>query len=132
MTEEGAAYQMTRGSKANPRYTNGNKRRKHRARFKALGLPCAICGRPIHYDEPSNSDHPLSFVIDEIIPVSRWQQFGYSSPQEAAQDWNNLQPCHYLCNARKGNKLNFDLQNNVVGGGSPDLKKRIFFSDGEW
>ena len=60
---------------SNPRYANGNLRRKHRARFKAMGAPCGICGGklgPIHYDEPSDHKHPLSFVIDEIRPVSRW------------------------------------------------------------
>ena len=55
----------------NPRYQNGNLRRKMRARLKALGLPCHICGKPIHYDEPSDGKHPLSFVIDEIIPVGK-------------------------------------------------------------
>ena len=95
-------------NKINPRYANGNTRRKHRARLKAMGLPCGICqGRlgPIHYDEPSNAQHPLSFVIDEIHPVSKWQMFGYNSPEEAAQDWSNLQPAHWICNARKSNKV---------------------------
>ena len=53
----------------NPRYKNGHLRRKHRARFKAMNAPCGICkGKlgPIHYDEPSDHNHPLSFVIDEI------------------------------------------------------------------
>ena len=93
---------------ANPRYKNGNLRRKHRARFKAMGAQCGICkGRlgPIHYDEPSNSDHPLSFVIDEIKPVSKWRQFGYDSPEAAAQDWNNLQAAHYCCNQAKSDKV---------------------------
>ena len=61
---------------SNPRQTNGSLRRKHRARFKAMAAPCGICkGRlgPIHYDEPSDSAHPLSFVIDEVRPVSRWK-----------------------------------------------------------
>ena len=77
---------------SNPRYSNGNLRRKHRARFKAMDSPCGICkGRlgPIHYNEPSDSQHPLSFVIDEINPVSKWKQFRYPSPQAAAQDWNS-------------------------------------------
>ena len=56
--------------KNNPRYANGSLRRKMRARLKAMGLPCHICGRPIHYDEPSDAKHPLSFVVDEIIPVT--------------------------------------------------------------
>lgn len=111
----------------NPRYTNGNLRRKHRARLKAMGLPCGICqGRlgPIHYDEPSDSEHPLSFVIDEIRPVSRYKQFGYDTREAAAQDWNNLQPAHWICNARKSNKV-------------PELDgKRVQFlaniKDGDW
>ena len=72
----------------NPRYANGALRRKHRARLKAMGAPCGICGGrlgPIHYDEPSDAAHPLSFVVDE--------------------DWDNLQAAHYWCNAQKGCKL---------------------------
>lgn len=61
----------------NPRYANGQLRRKHRARLRAMGCECGIChGRfgPIHYDEPSDAQHPLSFVVDEIKPVSKWRQ----------------------------------------------------------
>ena len=95
---------------SNPRQANGTLRRKHRARFKAMNSPCGICkGRlgPIHYDEPSDAQHPLSFVIDEIRPVSRWKQFGYDSAKACAQDWNNLQAAHYCCNQAKGNKVHF-------------------------
>ena len=91
----------------NPRYTNGNLRRKHRARFKAMNAPCGIChGRfgPIHYDEPSDAQHPLSFVIDEIKPISRYKEYGYGSKEEAAQDWENLQAAHYCCNAAKSDR----------------------------
>ena len=52
----------------NPRYSNGALRRKYRARLRAQGCECGICrGRlgPIHYDEPSDPQHPLSFVVDE-------------------------------------------------------------------
>lgn len=90
----------------NPRFSNGNLRRKHRARFKAMDAPCGIChGRlgPIHYDEPSCSKNPLSFVIDEIRPVSRYREFGYPTPEACAQDWNNLQAAHYCCNQAKSN-----------------------------
>ena len=92
---------------SNPRYANGHLRRKYRARFKAMGAECGICkGRfgPIHYDEPSNHNYPLSFVIDEIKPISRYKEFGYASREEAARDWNNLQAAHYCCNAAKSNK----------------------------
>ena len=98
---------------SNPRYKNGTLRRKHRARFKAMEAQCGICkGRlgPIHYDEPSDSKHPLSFVIDEIRPVSKYKQFGYSSPQEAAQDWGNLQAAHYCCNQAKGAKIGYTVK----------------------
>ena len=110
----------------NPRWKNGNLRRKHRARFKAMQAPCGICnGRlgPIHYDEPSDAKHPLSFVIDEIKPVSKWQKFGYESAAAAAQDWNNLQAAHYCCNQAKGART------------SPEILQRIQktnVTDGEW
>lgn len=100
---------------SNPRYANGAKRRKNRARIKAMGMPCGICrGRlgPIHYDEPSDCRHPLSFVVDEIKPVSRWKEFGYSSARACAEDFDNLQPAHYICNQMKSNKLNYSLETN--------------------
>lgn len=103
--------------KSNPRSSNGNLRRKHRARFKAMDAPCGICkGRfgPIHYDEPSDAQHPLSFVIDEIIPVSRYREFGYESAEAAAHDWNNLQAAHYACNLAKSNKLPGDKKQPAV------------------
>jgi len=93
---------------SNPRYSNGALRRKARARFKAQGAPCGICrGRlgPIRYDEPSDAQHPLSFVIDEIRPISRYREFGYPSRQAAAQDPENIQAAHYVCNARKSNHI---------------------------
>ena len=112
----------------NPRYKNGNYRRKCRARFKAMQCECGIChGQlgPIHYDEPSDSKHPLSFVVDEIRPVSHWQRNGYSSPEAAAQDWSNLQAAHWICNAKKGAKDGYKMET------IPTEKKEIV-PDGEW
>lgn len=114
---------------SNPRNKNGNLRRKHRARFKAMQAPCGICrGRlgAIHYDEPSDSKHPLSFVIDEVLPVSKWQQGGYGSPAEAAQDWDNLQAAHYICNQMKSDKINFTLSVK-----QPEQREHIRL-DGKW
>ena len=102
---------------SNPRYSNGHLRRKYRARFKAMDAPCGICkGRfgPIHYDEPSDYKHPLSFVIDEIKPISRYKEFGYESKQAACHDWNNLQAAHYCCNAAKSDKVGDMLQAGSV------------------
>ena len=111
----------------NPRYSNGTLRRKHRARFKGMDAPCGICGGrlgPIHYDEPSDSKHPLSFVIDEIRPVSRWKEFGYESPEAACRDWNNLQAAHYCCNQAKSNRVPEDQRVKSIG-------QRIVL-DGDW
>ena len=108
----------------NPRYANGNLRRKNRARLKAMGLPCHICGKPIHYEEPSDSKHPFSFVIDEVIPVSRWREFGYSSPRAVAEDFNNIAPAHYCCNAMKSNR--------VAGEGVLRVQQATNTIDGAW
>ena len=117
---------ITRGTMSNnPRTANGNLRRKHRARFKAMNAPCGICGGrlgPIEYAQPSDAKHPLSFVIDEIKPISKYKQFGYASREEAAQDWNNLQAAHYCCNAAKGNKTTNQVKS---------IRKPII-SDGNW
>ena len=92
-----------------------------------MGAPCGICGGrlgEIHYNEPSNAQHPLSFVIDEIKPVSRWKEFGYDSPESAVLDWNNLQAAHWVCNAKKSNKISMK-----------EGKKTVFkvnLTDGEW
>ena len=110
----------------NPRYKNGNARRKNRARFKAMGAPCGICkGRlgPIDYDAPVDFNHPLSFVIDEIAPVSRWKEFGYPSPEAAVLDRGNLQAAHYICNLRKSNRTMEELQHKPL---------RMDIQDGEW
>lgn len=116
----------------NPRTSNRWLRIKHRARLKAMAGPCAICqGRlgPIKYDEPADYRHPLSFVIDEIIPVSLWQEYGYASKEAAAQDWNNLQPAHYICNQMKSNRPGYRVLSNkrVL-----ETKKKVFSSDGDW
>ena len=111
----------------NPRQANGNLRRKNRARLKARGDVCYLCGKPINYDSSDPSD-PFGFVIDEIIPVSRWKEFGYASPRAVAEDFNNLAPAHRLCNARKSNKTINELRQKP-------LKKtaRAFVAqDGEW
>lgn len=85
----------------NPRYYNTTARNQLRQRIKAEGLPCALCGKPIDYDLGFIVDertgkkrmHPMAFVVDEIIPVSKG-----GSPIERS----NCQPAHWICNARKG------------------------------
>lgn len=92
-----------------------------------MQCPCGICGGrlgPIHYDEPSDARHPLSFVIDEIRPISKWKQYGYESPAAAAQDWTNLQAAHWICNAKKSNKTEQNEVRTVI--------KTVNIKDGEW
>lgn len=78
--------------KTNPRYANGSKRRAIRERWRAIGAPCALCGAPIEYSLPAG--HPMSFEVDEIVPVSRGGD---------PLDFSNTQPSHRVCNQRKGN-----------------------------
>ncbi|MCH4015052.1 MAG: hypothetical protein LKE64_12120 [Solobacterium sp.] len=96
--------------------------------MKAIGAECGIChGKlgPIHYNEPSDAAHPLSFVIDEIHPVSKYYLFGYRSKREAAEDWNNLQPAHRCCNTMKSDRLNFSIDEKKI------LPKPVK-KDGDW
>jgi len=78
----------------NPRRANSTKRNKLRALIKQRGLPCALCGQPIDYSLPAGD--PLSYELDEIVPVSR----GGDPLSES-----NVQPAHRICNQRKGNRM---------------------------
>ena len=91
-------------AKRNPRRSNGSLRTKQRERLRAQAGPCGICKGargPIRYDQPSDCRHPLSFVVDEIVPVSRWMEAGYDSPEACALDPCNQQAAHWCCNAEK-------------------------------
>lgn len=87
----------------NPRRANGARRTALRNRVKAMGLPCHLCGRPIDYSLTTYVDpkdgrvkrHPLSFELDELVPVSKG-----GSPF----DMDNVAPAHRICNQRRGNK----------------------------
>ena len=78
---------------SNPRVANGSARRNVRSWLKAQGLPCHLCGRPIDYSLPAGD--PLSFEVDEIVPVSMG-----GSPIDRA----NVAPAHRICNQRRGNR----------------------------
>lgn len=87
---------------------NGHRRRILRARVRAMGLPCALCGRPIDYDLPAGD--PWSYELDEIVPVS----LGGSE-----LDPDNVQPAHRICNQRKGNRLFYVAESEGDVGASP-------------
>lgn len=83
----------------NPRYANGNARRKLRKRLLDTTTVCALCGGPLpnkdelkHMD-PSDPRYP---VVDEIMPICR-------GGDPLSKD--NTQLVHRICNARKGSKI---------------------------
>lgn len=94
---------------ADGRYSNGARRRKLRARVRAMGLPCAICGGAIDYSLPAGD--PLSYELDEVVPYS----LGGSAIDPA-----NVQPAHRICNERKGNRLNY---RRALGAGPGGARK---------
>ena len=55
---------------------------------------CAICGGPV--DKTLKAPHPMSAVVDHIIPVSK-------GGDPAAME--NLQLTHWACNRQKSDKL---------------------------
>lgn len=81
-------------SKPNPRRANGSRRANLRAWLKAQGRPCHICRMPIDYGLPAGD--PMSFEVDELIPVSRG-----GDPLDRA----NVDAAHRICNQRKGNRM---------------------------
>ena len=91
-------------SKYNPRRSNGHRRNMIRKAIRQRGLPCAICGQEIDYSLPHGD--PLSFEVDEIIPVSKYWLGNYRSKEECALDVNNCRAVHRICNQRRGNKMN--------------------------
>ena len=86
----------------NPRRANSTKRNRIRRILKERGGPCHICKLPIDYSLPPGD--PMSFEVDEIVPVSRYWEGGYRSAQECALDIGNCAPAHRICNQRRGNK----------------------------
>lgn len=84
----------------NPRNANGHARRRIREAIKRRGEPCGICGMPIDYGLPAG--HPMSFEVDEIVPVSRFREGGYPNPQACALDPGNCRPAHRICNQKRG------------------------------
>lgn len=84
---------MPGGSAGGGRWANGHRRRQLRARVRAMGLPCHICGGEIDYSLPAG--HPMSFELDELVPVSRGGD---------PLDPSNIAPAHRICNERRGNR----------------------------
>ena len=74
----------------NPRKSNGARRNANRARMKAEGRGCWICrafGRPDAIDYSLPARHPMSFELDELVPVSKYWLGGYPSKEACALDY---------------------------------------------
>ena len=92
---------------SNPRNKNGSARRSLSKRLRAEGRPCWICrafGCSGAIDYSLRFPHPYSFVVDELVPVSKYWLGGYPSAQAAALDYRNLAAAHKRCNEWRGNK----------------------------
>lgn len=71
---------------------------KNKKKIVATSQVCGICGNPL--DPTQKYPHPLSTVVDHIVPISRG---GHPS------DLQNLQAAHRWCNRQKADKL-FDAK----------------------
>ncbi|MEU6267685.1 HNH endonuclease [Saccharopolyspora shandongensis] len=74
---------------------SGRPWRRVGAQLRALGLPCAICGRPINYDLPPN--HRQSFTADHVVPMALG----------GTNTIDNVRPAHRSCNSRRGKRMDF-------------------------
>lgn len=72
---------------------------KNKKRILKTQSVCGICGQPV--DKTLKPPHPLSPVIDHIIPISKG---GHPS------DLKNLQLAHWQCNRQKSDKLYNDIK----------------------
>lgn len=67
---------------------------RNKKRIFATQTVCGICGKPVDFS--LKYPHPLSPVIDHIVPIARG---GHPS------DISNLQLAHWCCNRQKSDKL---------------------------
>lgn len=87
---------------SNPRYRDPSARAYCRAVLKRRGDPCYLCGKPIDYSLPAGD--PLSFEVDEVIPISKG-----GDPYDC-RPGGNCRSTHRICNQRKGAKLVTELR----------------------
>lgn len=78
---------------------------------------CGICGRPV--DKSLKFPHPLSPVIDHIIPIAKG---GHPS------DLSNLQLAHWCCNRQKSDKI----IDRTASKAEPTLSNRVLPLSIDW
>jgi hypothetical protein len=97
--------------------------RANRRHWQRLRLPCARCGKPIAYDQPTffvvngkRIMNPLALHVGHIVPRWRAKQLGWTPAQTNAL--SNSQPEHARCSvragARDGNRVQRPLKRRVV------------------
>lgn len=104
----------------NPRYADGNARRKLRARLRSEGRGCWICrvfGRDDRIDYSLPARHPMAFEVDELCPTSKWREGGYLSAKACALDYANVDAAHRRCNQWRGNRSVAEVIAAAMGGG---------------
>ena len=82
-------------------------RDKLRVKIMAENRPCWICrafGKTGRINYSLRFPHPYSFVLDELVPVSKYWLGGYPSAEAAALDYKNLAAAHKVCNEWRSNK----------------------------
>lgn len=110
----------------NPRRTNGHRRNQVIRRLRSEGRPCWICvlaGKSGTIDYSLRYPHPYSFVVDELVPVSKYWLGGYPTPEAAALDYKNLAAAHKVCNEWRGNKTVDEVKRCIAQARSKDGAK---------
>lgn len=91
---------------------------------------CPLCGKPLEYDEKGNSlykaPHPLSIVVDHIIPLSTADKSMMTPSQASSTD--NCQLTHFICNRQKGAKLIKDVNHKAA----EKISNRILEQHNDW
>ena len=72
-----------------------------------------LAGKSGRIDYSLRYPHPYSFVVDELIPVSKYWLGGYASAEEAALDYKNLAAAHKCCNEWRSNKTVEEVKREI-------------------
>ena len=75
---------------------NTAQRDRDRAAIAASKPPCYLCGEPIDYTLPYL--HPMSFVVDHIIPLARAKDDAHRRQLDTLA---NKAAAHRECNSKK-------------------------------
>lgn len=80
------------GVRSDPRYQRA--RKAYLAEARALGLPCASCGRPIDYDMPWDQADSVAYpTVNHRVPLAQGGD---------PFDPEGFEPMHYGCNSSLG------------------------------